>query len=171
MADELVFRQWVFQKEITQKKEPPATPEEKPFPEGTAIPINVAREFCGLHSTGEHVRDNIQSDVSLFRFSGLTFNAHKIHYSQDWCRNVEGHRNLVVHGPFGLIGMLDLFRDTNASSNPEYVPKTMSYRAQSPLYVDEKYRVILNRDEGEGKWKTEIYDSFGKVASKGTIVE
>ena len=116
------------------------------------------------------MRDCIQSDVSLFRFSGLTFNAHKIHYSRDWCQNVEGHRNLVVHGPFGLIGMLDLFRDTNAHADPEYAPESITYRAQSPLYVNEKYRIILDKEEGDGKWKTEIYDSFGKVASKGTIV-
>ena len=135
------------------KKEPPPTPEPKPFPDG------------------EHMRDSVQSETSLFRFSGLTFNAHKIHINRDWCHTREGHRNLVVHGPFGLIGMLDLYRDTQASENPESMPKMMSYRAQSPLYVDEQYRVLLNKGDGEGKWKTEIYDSFGKVASKGTIVQ
>ncbi len=35
----------------------------------------------------------------LFRYSALTFNGHRIHYDADYCRNVEGYANLVVHGP------------------------------------------------------------------------
>ncbi|WP_047468676.1 FAS1-like dehydratase domain-containing protein [Delftia sp. ZNC0008] len=35
----------------------------------------------------------------LFRYSALTFNGHRIHYDQDYCREVEGYSNLVVHGP------------------------------------------------------------------------
>ncbi|MBL8433106.1 MAG: acyl-CoA dehydrogenase, partial [Dechloromonas sp.] len=34
-----------------------------------------------------------------FRYSALTFNGHRIHYDQDYCRNVEGYANLVIHGP------------------------------------------------------------------------
>jgi 3-methylfumaryl-CoA hydratase len=37
--------------------------------------------------------------VQLFRYSALTFNGHRIHYDADYCRNVEGYPNLVVHGP------------------------------------------------------------------------
>jgi 3-methylfumaryl-CoA hydratase len=35
----------------------------------------------------------------LFRYSALTFNGHRIHYDVDYCREVEGYGNLVVHGP------------------------------------------------------------------------
>ncbi|MDZ7858998.1 FAS1-like dehydratase domain-containing protein [Sphaerotilus sp.] len=35
----------------------------------------------------------------LFRYSALTFNGHRIHYDVDYCRDVEGYANLVVHGP------------------------------------------------------------------------
>ena len=35
----------------------------------------------------------------LFRYSALTFNGHRIHYDVDYCREVEGYPNLVVHGP------------------------------------------------------------------------
>jgi 3-methylfumaryl-CoA hydratase len=35
----------------------------------------------------------------LFRYSALTFNGHRIHYDVDYCRNVEGYDNLVIHGP------------------------------------------------------------------------
>jgi len=35
----------------------------------------------------------------LFRYSALTFNGHRIHYDADYCREVEGYSNLVIHGP------------------------------------------------------------------------
>jgi hydroxyacyl-ACP dehydratase HTD2-like protein with hotdog domain len=129
-----------------------------------------------MRSTGTYTRDITQTEVSLFRFSALTFNAHKIHYSRDWCQNVEGHRDLVVHGPLNLINILDLYRDNNDRSSSEAVPKSVSYRAMSPLYVGEKYRIVLEKDsdgkDGERpRWKAEIGDSFGKTGMKATITE
>jgi len=35
----------------------------------------------------------------LFRYSALTFNAHRIHYDLPYAREVEGYPGLVVHGP------------------------------------------------------------------------
>ena len=37
--------------------------------------------------------------VLLFRYSALTGNGHRIHYDQDYVRNVEGYPGLIVHGP------------------------------------------------------------------------
>ncbi|MBI3148036.1 MAG: MaoC family dehydratase N-terminal domain-containing protein [Betaproteobacteria bacterium] len=37
--------------------------------------------------------------TQLFRYSALTFNGHRIHYDADYCRQVEGYADLVVHGP------------------------------------------------------------------------
>ena len=150
-------RNWVFQTQIMEKKTLPPKPAEKPLPEGTAT------------------RDFNQTEVSLFRFSALTFNGHKIHYSKEWCQDVEGHRDCVVHGPLNLINMLDLWRDTR-NQNGESVPKSITYRAMSPLYVGEPYRILLERDgaatETDGEsWRAEIWDSFGKAAMKGTIRE
>ncbi|QCP54310.1 acyl-CoA dehydrogenase [Trinickia violacea] len=41
----------------------------------------------------------LASSTTLFRYSALTFNGHRIHYDQDYCRSVEGYPNLVIHGP------------------------------------------------------------------------
>jgi hydroxyacyl-ACP dehydratase HTD2-like protein with hotdog domain len=146
-------RNWVFQKEIGlgEGKAPPPKPEEKDFPKG------------------ECTRNILQTPVSLFRFSALTFNGHKIHYSPEWCRTVEGHRDAVVHGPLNLINMLDLWRDNVRKGNEEAIPRSIRYRAMSPLYVGEKYRIIMGKSESD--WKVEIWDSFGKMAMKGTIQE
>src|SRR3989442_659140 len=38
--------------------------------------------------------------ITLFRFSALTFNSHRIHYDYRWATETEGYPGLVVHGPF-----------------------------------------------------------------------
>lgn len=151
-------RNWVFQREITLDNPLKAAskPEEKPLPTGTN-----QRDFC-------------QTDTTLFRFSALTFNGHKIHYHQEWCREMEGHRNAVVHGPLNLINMLDFWRDVATQGDVGAVPKSIAYRAMSPLYVGEAYKILLeNGDVGKrsGEWKAEIWDSFGNQNMKGTIIE
>lgn len=105
-------------------------------------------------------RDFLQTPVSLFHFSALTFNAHKIHYSQTWCRQIEGHRDIVVHGPLNLINMLDFWRDTRNGGDCE-VPKSIRYRATAPFYCDEPYRAML--EEGEnGSIQIKLWGSDGK---------
>lgn len=45
-------------------------------------------------------RDAVVPDpVLLFRYSALTFNAHRIHYDAPYATMVEGYPGLVVHGP------------------------------------------------------------------------
>lgn len=39
------------------------------------------------------------TSTTLFRYSALTFNGHRIHYDVDYCRETEGYQNLVIHGP------------------------------------------------------------------------
>lgn len=72
--------------------------------------------------------------------------------------------------------MLDLWRDKAGDESDKRVPKSIGYRAMSPLYVNEPYRILLEenhdaKDENGKIWKTEIWDSFGKVAMRGTILE
>ena len=47
-------------------------------------------------------------DVLLFRYSALTFNAHRIHYDRRYATEVEGYPGLVVHGPLIATLLLDL---------------------------------------------------------------
>ena len=68
-----------------------------------------------------------------------------------------------------MLGILDLHRDV-AGRGPEYVPKSMTYRAQSPFYVNEEYRILLDRD-GDRTWKAEVVDRFGKTGVKSGVVD
>lgn len=50
-------------------------------------------------AAGAFQRRFTPTSTTLFRYSALTFNGHRIHYDLDYCRNVEGYDNLVIHGP------------------------------------------------------------------------
>ncbi len=76
--------------------------------------------------------DQITPDVAmLFRFSALTFNAHRIHYDRDYARDVECYPDLVVHGPLTALLLADL-----AVRNADQDLATFSFHARRPLFVD-----------------------------------
>ncbi len=65
----------------------------------------------------------------LFRFSALTFNAHRIHYDRAYAVDVEGYPGLVVHGPLTAALLLQLVRQ----STPRPVV-AFSFRGVAPLF-------------------------------------
>jgi 3-methylfumaryl-CoA hydratase len=71
--------------------------------------------------------------VMLFRYSALTFNAHRIHYDYPYVTEVEGYPGLVVHGPLTATLLLDLV----ASQFGANALKRFSFRGVAPAYGDE----------------------------------
>lgn len=69
-------------------------------------------------------------DVLLFRYSALTFNAHRIHFDRRYATEVEGYPGLVVHGPLIATLLLDLLR----RHDPAADVARFSFRAVSPLF-------------------------------------
>jgi len=65
----------------------------------------------------------------LFRFSALTFNAHRIHYDRAYAVDIEGYPGLVVHGPLTAVLLLQLVRQ----STPRPVV-AFSFRGVAPLF-------------------------------------
>ncbi|OJK03006.1 hypothetical protein ASPACDRAFT_1853570 [Aspergillus aculeatus ATCC 16872] len=160
-------RNWIFRKALTSPLPPTrtATPPPPP-PTTTELPKPATTTTTTTGKT--HTRTLRQTPVTLFRFSALTFNPHKIHYSTPWAREVEGHRDIVVHGPLNLIAMLDLWRDTR-SSRELSLPERISYRATSPLYVEEEYRVVLDEEAADGVGRVQILGPGEVVAMKAEI--
>jgi 3-methylfumaryl-CoA hydratase len=83
--------------------------------------------------------------VMLFRYSALTFNAHRIHYDQPYVTKVEGYPGLVVHGPLIATLLLDLV----ASRHGGNALKRFSFRGVAPAYGDEPL-TLEERKTGEG---------------------
>lgn len=50
------------------------------------------------------------SEALLFRYSAITFNAHRIHYDLPYAQQVEHYPGLVVHGPLQATWLIDAAR-------------------------------------------------------------
>jgi hydroxyacyl-ACP dehydratase HTD2-like protein with hotdog domain len=108
------------------------------------------------------------SQSLLFRFSALTFNAHAIHLDPQYCREVEGYRNLLLHGPLSLVLMLSVLR---SQLKDGWIVRKLDYRNLAPLYTNEELRVCLRKDrERTDRFEVWIEGQEGGFAVKGSAV-
>jgi 3-methylfumaryl-CoA hydratase len=70
------------------------------------------------------------TSTMLFRYSALTFNGHRIHYDVDYCRNTEGYKNLVIHGPLNATMLAGFAEEVSGAKLG-----TFSYQALSPAIL------------------------------------
>lgn len=104
----------------------------------------------------------------LFRFSALSFNAHSIHLDPAYSREVEGHSNLLVHGPLSLVLMLSVLRSQLGEG--EMVIR-FDYKNLTPIYVGEKMDICVRKDkERTNKWDVWIQGDEGGYKVKGTAL-
>ncbi len=92
-----------------------------PPPRGAAIP--APRE-------SGPARTFMPDSTTLFRYSALTFNGHRIHYDQDYCRNIEGYANLVIHGPLTATMLAAFAQEASGRTLREF-----SYRGLRPALL------------------------------------
>lgn len=76
-------------------------------------------------------REVMAEPVLLFRYSAMTFNAHRIHYDRDYCVDQEGYPGLLVHGPLQALLLLNFA----ASLGEGRAISSFDYRALSPLFA------------------------------------
>jgi 3-methylfumaryl-CoA hydratase len=69
--------------------------------------------------------------VLLFRYSAVTWNAHRIHYDADYTRDEEGYPGLVNNGAL----MLHLIIEAALDANPGVILRGLEARLSSPLYL------------------------------------
>src|SRR3954447_26848194 len=83
-------RNWVFRKALPFPTKPKTS--SAPSTESHLATLNPTSSAISTEGN-THSRTLVQTPVTLFRFSALTFNPHKIHYSLPWARDVEGHKD------------------------------------------------------------------------------
>ncbi|KAI1755386.1 hypothetical protein F4782DRAFT_403316 [Xylaria castorea] len=93
----------------------------------------------------------------LFHYSALTYNAHRIHLDRSYCREVEGHRDLIVHGPLSLTLMLSVLQSRLDTEGCEFIDN-IDYRHLAPLYVRQPMRVCLKLKKESRAKKKNISD-------------
>ncbi len=90
----------------------------------------AATEADSPARVAEHAREHVADITQLFRFSALTFNAHRIHYDRDYAREVEGYPGLVVQGPYTATLLMDHF----LRHHPGARVAGFAFRARRPLF-------------------------------------
>jgi 3-methylfumaryl-CoA hydratase len=81
---------------------------------------------------GEVSRRFDTTPTTLFRYSALTFNGHRIHYDRRYAMEQEGYGGLVVHGPLQATVLMLLAAEIAGRS-----PDRFAFRGQSPLFDDD----------------------------------
>lgn len=100
----------------------------------------------------------------LFRFSALTYNAHRIHYDLDWCKQ-EGYDGLVIHGPLLALTMGEHLR----REGTDLKGKTFAYRFVSPLTKPQTFSIVPGPNGLEHG--AEARGADGTIAAVCTITE
>ena len=109
-------------------------------------------------------RDWSADERMLFRYSALTYNAHRIHYDLDWCRKVERYPGLVVHGPLLATALFDLASVIAAEAEEEIV--RFEFLAEAPVFHVEDFRACgANAEYGTDLW-IEGADGTGRMRGR-----
>ena len=114
-------------------------------PSAAAAPAKQAKPL----PKADVVRTLTATPVMLFRFSALTFNAHRIHYDEVYTRDVEGYAERVVHGPLLATLLAHLF----LRSAPDQRIGQFSFRASRPMLANSPIDLCLSwTDTGAKLW-------------------
>ncbi|MCU1688919.1 MAG: hypothetical protein JWN20_847 [Jatrophihabitantaceae bacterium] len=101
--------------------------------------------------------------VLLFRFSALTYNAHRIHYDRAYATGVEGYPGLLVHGPLQALLMIELARAQAGRPIERF-----EYRLSSPLFDGQAARVTAT--PGDDGIATAVHGAAGQLTASGIAV-
>ena len=114
-------------------------------------------------SPGDYHQEITADSRLLFRYSALTFNAHRIHYDYQYATQTEGYPNVIVHGPLLATLMLELL----CFNFPEEVLKYFEFRALSPIFGDSRFSVHGSNPDSEGNVTLWIANHAGQLCMQG----
>lgn len=100
--------------------------------------------------------------VLMFRFSALTYNAHRIHYDRDYVQE-EGYEDLVVHGPLQALMMAEFYRRRGQN----FVGREFSYRLSAPAVGPQRLSAFA-RGEGPDSG-VQVVDEGGRVTARARL--
>lgn len=103
--------------------------------------------------------------VLLFRFSALTFNAHRIHYDRNYVTEVEKYPGLVVHGPLQAL----LLMESAKKHNPGRKPASYSFRAVRPLFDFDRI-AVCGQLKSDGSHHLYTVNGDSQIAMQAEIV-
>lgn len=134
-----------------------------PDPNRSQIPTDSPARPPQPARIPEFTREVIPNPVLLFRYSALTFNAHRIHYDLPYCQTIEGYPGLVIHGPLVATLLLDHFQHHDSGRRL----RGFSFRAERPLFATEPFTLCMApTPAGADLWAV---DTHGREAMRATV--
>ena len=110
---------------------------------GKADPAQEARPRSNVEVPVAQATRRCHANAELlFRYSALTFNAHRIHYDRDYARTEEHYPGLVVQGPLLATLLVDHF----LRSQPAARVTGFSFRARAPVFDAEAFDLCMARN-------------------------
>ena len=151
----------IEEQDLVFRSGPPSRPRpgapREPLPDAAALANDASRV-----RPSDATRSFSPDPVLLFRFSALTFNAHRIHYDRDYAREVEGYAGLVVHGPLVATLLMDHF----LRHSPGAAVRAFSFRAERPLLDTAPFDLRLAvKGSGAELWAIDAADGLACSAS------
>jgi 3-methylfumaryl-CoA hydratase len=113
---------------------------------GPAVPGTPAPKPDAAPDNAVWTREIVPNEVLMFRYSALTFNAHRIHYDRSYAMQAEGYPNLVVHGPL----IATLLMDLALRHRPDAVVLDFSFKAIRPSFMGNALH-LCGRPSPDGK--------------------
>jgi 3-methylfumaryl-CoA hydratase len=104
------------------------------------------------------------SPTLLFRFSALTYNAHRIHYDRGYATQVEGYPGLLVHGPLQALAMAEAARATGCRPGGD---QQFHYRLTSPLF--DHQGMVVSAVSDQQSLLTAVRDIRGRRTATGVF--
>lgn len=109
-------------------------------------------------------REIVPDPVLLFRYSALTYNAHRIHYDREYATTREFYPALVVHGPLLATLLLELLDERV----PAVPIAEFRFRAVRPTFDRDPFTTCIRRDDrGYALWSA---DHEGRLGMSATVV-
>lgn len=139
------------------------------LPPSNPQPTSNRTKILKPNHSPDYTHTLVPSASLLFRFSALTFNAHRIHLDKEYCRSIEGHRNLLVHGPMSVVLMLDCLRSELEKTGAEETIKGLEYRNLAPVYAEEQMTICGRKKGEDGLWEVWVEGGDGGVKVRGVV--
>ena len=131
---------------------------------GARVPAPVHAEWPAL-PPASMAREWRPDSRLLFRFSALTFNAHRIHYDRPYANEVEGYPGLVVHGPMTAVMLLRLAQSASGRE-----PMTFAFRGLAPLFDLGPVRLVATPVEDRVELQAQGPDGVNTMAATAGFV-
>jgi 3-methylfumaryl-CoA hydratase len=107
------------------------------------------------------------SPTLLFRFSALTYNAHRIHYDREYAVQVEGYPGLLTHGPLQALAMAEAARAAGCRRDRSDGRQQFDYRLTSPLF--DHQGMVVSAASDQQALLTAVRDIRGRRTATGIL--